>query len=222
MLISSKTSNLSRETKFAGDSSTFNSNKRIRNHKCNCYGNEAATIVLPEDKKTLHQFKTTKTTRFALLVVQLENETLLVPIHICESAPNASARMKLQKNISSCYAFIFVEHRNDNFLSYTFRREHVCLEVLIKDFKKIAKDIFNKFIDFSGITLQYEKKTSLTTGLALNFSKMTRKRFWAPRQYSDKSLSWPHSKCNLKTKSIKFTPVIAYIMAGYVFLKYVQ
>ena len=95
-----------------------NSLESLQSHKVNCYENEAATVVLPDDNKTLHQFKSTKATWFVPLVIYFDTEALLVPIHTCASAPNASSQMKLEKHIPRGYAFIFVEHGNDKVLSY--------------------------------------------------------------------------------------------------------
>ena len=55
----------------------------------------------------------------------------------------------------------------------------------------------------------------MATGFALNLSKMTKKKFCTIVIRKVKFLGWAHSQCNLKRKSITFTPVIANNMAGY-------
>ena len=45
-----------------------------KNHEVNCYENEAARIVSPEEKKKLHQFKSTRATRFVPLVKYFDTE----------------------------------------------------------------------------------------------------------------------------------------------------
>ena len=64
--------------------------ERLQNHKINFYKNETATFVLPDDKKELHQFKSTKVFWFVPLIFHFDTEALLVPIHTCASAANAS------------------------------------------------------------------------------------------------------------------------------------
>ena len=54
----------------------------LKNHKVNCYENEAARIVLPDERKKLHQFKSTRATWFVPLAVYFDTERFLVPMHV--------------------------------------------------------------------------------------------------------------------------------------------
>ena len=116
----------------------------LKNHKVNCYENEAARIVLPDEKKKLHQSKSTRATWFVPLVVYFDTEALLVPMHSCSPARNASGQMKLEKHVSCGYAFVFVEHGNDKVLWYRIKREPNRLEDFIQELENIAKDIYNR------------------------------------------------------------------------------
>ena len=62
----------------------------LQNHQINSYEMKATTIVLPEDKKKLHQFKITKATWFVPLVIYFDTEALPVTIYTCASEPNAT------------------------------------------------------------------------------------------------------------------------------------
>ena len=118
------------------------SNESLQNHKINCYGNEAAMIVLPDDKKKLHQSKSIETTWFVTLVIFFDTEALLDLTHTCASTSNASGHMKLEKHIPSGYEFIVVEHGNYKMLPHRIKRQYNSLEDSIDELEKNAKDIY--------------------------------------------------------------------------------
>ena len=86
--------------------------------------------------KKLQYFKSTKITWYVPLVIHFDTEAVLVPSHTSASAPNASGNMKLEKHISSGYAFIIAEHGNDKVLPFKMERENNCLDNFIKELKK--------------------------------------------------------------------------------------
>ena len=152
----------------------------LKNHKVNCYENEAARIVLPDEKKKLHQFKSTRATWFVPLVVYFDTEALLVPMHTCSPAPNASGQMKLEKHVPCGYAFLIVEHGNDKVLWYRIKREPTCLEDFIQELEKWPKTFTtgNRVIDSLEVNHQYQKNLSMSAGFAINLLKKTKKKFW--------------------------------------------
>ena len=86
-------------------------------HKRNCYENEAAAIILPDDHKNIHQFKNTRAIWFVPLVIYLHTEALLVPLSTCAPSPSVSSQVKMEKHVPYGYAFVIVEHGNDKVLS---------------------------------------------------------------------------------------------------------
>ena len=113
----------------------------LKNHKLNCYGNEAARVYLPDEKKKLHQFKSKRATWFWPLVVCFDTEGLLVPIHECSPAPNASRQMTLEKHVPCGYAIVIVEHGNDKNWWYRIKRETNCLEDFMQELKKSQRHL---------------------------------------------------------------------------------
>ena len=132
----SKLSRAGQETKYAETFHVCSSLESLKSHKVNCYENEAARKVLPDERKKFHQFKSTRATWFVPLVVYFETEALLVPMHTCSPAPNASGQMKLEKHVPCGYAFVIVEHGNDKVLWYRIKREPNCLEDFIQELEK--------------------------------------------------------------------------------------
>ena len=93
------------------------STKFLENHKLNCFENEAAAIVLPNEQKRLHQFKSSRAIWFVPLVIYLDTEAFLVPISTCTRSPNNSSQVKLEKGVPCKNAFVAVEHGNTNVVS---------------------------------------------------------------------------------------------------------
>ena len=116
----------------------------LQNHKVICLENEAAKIVIPNERKKLHQFKSTRATWFVPLVVYFDTEALLMPMHTCSPATNASVQMKLEKNVPCGYAFVIIEHGIDKVLWYRIKRKPNCLEDFIQQLEEIAKDIYKR------------------------------------------------------------------------------
>ena len=76
-----------------------NAIKSFERHNLNCYENEAAAIILPDDPKTIHQFKNTRAIWFVPLVIYLDTEALLVPLSTCAPSPCVSSQVKLEKHV---------------------------------------------------------------------------------------------------------------------------
>ena len=70
--------------------------KVYQNHKIICYENETTRKVPLDEKKKLHQVKSTKLTWLVPLVIYFDTEALIVPIHTSASAPNTSGQMKME------------------------------------------------------------------------------------------------------------------------------
>ena len=186
-------------------------------HKLNCYENEAAAIILPDEHKNIHQFKNTRAVWFVPLVIYLDTEALLVPLSTCAPSPSISSQVKLEKHVPCGYAFVIVEHGNDKVLSYRIMRGPDCLDDLIKELEKLATDIYHRKQSHR----IYKGKPS-THKDTVNDCWICKKPFTNDEQkvldhchYSGTFLGWAHSECNLQRKSINFTPVIAHNMAGY-------
>ena len=113
-----------------------NSIESFERHKLNCYKNEAAAVILPDDHKNIHQFKNTRAIWFVPLVLYLDTEALLVPLSTCAPSPSVSSQVKLEKHVPFGYAFVIVEHGNDKTLSYRIKRGPDCLDDLIKELQK--------------------------------------------------------------------------------------
>ena len=151
--------------------------ENLQNHKINCYENEASAKVLPDDNKSFTNSKV-KATWLVPLVIYFDTEASLVPIHTCASAPNASARMKLEKHfprlcLHYCWAWEW-----QSFVSQNQKRQ-LCRKLYQRVGKKtqMINITENKAIDFSEVTLQYRKNPSMTAGITINLSKKT-KKFW--------------------------------------------
>ena len=102
----------------------------------NCYENEAAIIFQPDKKKRLQRCENTKATCYVPLVIHFDTEALLVPIHTCASAPNASRQMKFEKHIAFGYAFFIIENGNDKLLSTESKENTTVRKILSKKWKK--------------------------------------------------------------------------------------
>ena len=189
----------------------------LENHKLNCYENEAAAIVLPNEQKRLHQFKSSRATWFVPLVIYLDTEALLVPISTCTPSPNNSSQVKLEKHVPCGYTFVAVEHGNSNVVSYRIKRGPGCLDDLIKELETLARDIYHRKQSH-----RIYRGTPSTAKETVNDCWICKKPFTFDEEkvldhchYSGSFLGWTHSSCNLQRRSLNFTPVTAHNMAGY-------
>ena len=189
----------------------------LKDHKVKCYKSEAARNVLPKQRKKLHLFKSARATWFSPLVVYFHTESLLVPIHTCCPAPNASGQMKLGKYVPCGYAFVSVEHGNDNVLWYRSKREPNCLEDFIQELEKMAKYIHNRKQSHRFFRCQplVPKESVNDCGICNKFLEEYQKKVLDHCRYSGTFLGCAHSQCNRKRKSTIFTSVIAHNKAGY-------
>ena len=135
----------------------------------------------------------------------------------CSPAPNASGQMKLEKHFPCGYAFVIVEHGNDKVLWYRIKREPNCLEDFIQEWEKMAKDIYNRkqshrcFRGQPSVPKEYVNDCWICNKLF----EEDQEKVLDHCHYSGNFLGWAHSQCNLKRRSINFTPVNAHNMADY-------
>ena len=187
-------------------------------HKASCYAYEAAAIILPEKRK-FHRFKKIGAIWFVPLVIYLDIKSLLVPIDYCTTAPHVSSVTIIEEHVACGYAFAVVEHGKDKIVSQRIKRAPNCLEDLIIDLEKLAKEIYNRkqmYRIFRGVP-PIQKESVNHCWICETPFEIDPEKVLDHCHYSGKFLGWAHSGCNLSRKSLNFTPVIAHNMTGLIF-----
>ena len=111
----------------------------------------------------------------------------------------------------------FAEHGIDKVLFWRINSENNCLEGFVKEFEKIALDIYNRkqSHQFFRSNFPVPKESVNDCWICNKPTENDQQNVLDHCHYSDKFVVWAHFQCSLLAKSIDFNPVIAHNMAGY-------
>ena len=183
-----------------------------RHHKL-CSNYEAVQIKMPKEKASFLKFKNFRARFFAPIVLCFDLESLLLPVHTTFNNPKISSSNILQKYVPSGFCVTTIEQSPQLMLKLV--RSSNCMSDFIKTIESLAyNNRKQQHKVFSGQLDQTtsELKACWICGLDFNAQEI---KMIDHCQFLCEFLGWAHNTCNLKRRSLNFTPVVAHNLSNY-------
>ena len=140
----------------------------------------------------------------------------LLPVHTAFNSPKISSSNNIEKHVPSGFCITAIEQSTQKQLMFKLVRSPNCMSDFIKTIESLAYDIHNRKQHkiFTGQLDQTtsEVKACWICGLDFNAQDIKVLDYC---HYSGEFLGWAHNTCNLKRRSLNFTPVVAHNLSNY-------
>ena len=181
-------------------------------HYASCMKFEAATIEMPSVDKNKVVFQNFNARAHAPVVVYFDLESLIIP-----TTPNELLSTKTIEKHEPCgFCFVIVEHGLVEPVHVEIDRSESCMKKLTTHLQSVAREVYKRKQShrvFRG-SAPYQSDEATQCWICLSpFGCET--IVLDHCHYSGKFLGYAHSQCNLKRRSINYTPVIAHNSSNY-------
>ena len=189
----------------------------MERHKKLCSSYEAVHIKMPKENACILKFKKFQARFFAPIVLYFDLESLLLPVHTAFNNPKISSSNNIEKHVPSGFCITAIEQSTQKQLMFKLVRSPNCMSDSIKTIESLAYDIHNRKQQHKIFTGQLDQtksevKACWICGLDFNAQDI---KVLDHCHYSGEFLSWAHNTCNLKRRSLNFTPVVAHNLSNY-------
>ena len=189
----------------------------MERHKKLCSSYEAVHIKMPKENACILKFKKFQARFFAPIVLYFDLESILLPVHTAFNNPKISSSNNIEKHVPSGFCITAIEQSIQKQLMFKLVRSPNCMSNFIKTIESLAYDIHNRKQQHKIFTGQLDQtksevKACWICGLDFNAQDI---KVLDHCHYSGEFLGWAHNTCNLKRRSLNFTPVVAHNLSNY-------
>ena len=187
----------------------------ITSHQKFCLENDSVQITMPTGDKNV-KFENYAARWFSPFVVYLDLESLVVPVATVRSNPTISSSSALEQHLPCSYCMIVVERNNPEQLHFDIYTGPDCMERFVTKIEKLAIHFYRqkrKFPCFLG-TAPPRDTWSKCWICNVDFNNDAEKVL-DHCHFNGKFIGYAHSECNLKRRTVNYTPVIVHNMMNY-------
>ena len=185
-------------------------------HQKSCLENDSLQITMPDSANNKLKFENYAARWFSPFVVYLDLESLLLPVATAKSNPMTSSTCALEHHLPCSYCLIVVEHNNPEPIHFDIYTGPDFMKRFITKIEKLARFFYHqkrKFPKFIGAApLQSTFSRCWICDVAFNNDN---EKVLDHCHYSGQFIGYAHVECNLKRRTLNFTPVIARNMMNY-------
>ena len=187
----------------------------LTSHQKVCLKNDSVQITMPTGDKNV-KFEKYAARWFSHFVVYLDLGSLVVPVATVRNNPTISSTSALEQHLPCSYYMIVFERNNPEPLHFDIYTGLDCMERVVSKTEKLAKNFYHQKRNshvFLGQHLQETRGQSV--GLVKLISTMIPKKVLDHCHFNGQFIGYAHSECNLKRRTLNYTPVIAQNMMNY-------
>ena len=188
----------------------------LRTHQTTCIEKVSVQITMPEPSKNKLKFENYTARWFSPFVIYLDLESLIVPISTAKNNPSISGTVAIEKHEPCSYCLIVIERENPEPVHFDIYTGPDCMTRLLTKLEKLAHFFYyqkRKFPDFIG-SAPTKKDFSCCWICKVAFESDTEKVLDHCHS-TGKFFGYAHNECNLKRRTISYTPIIAHNMMNY-------
>ena len=212
-------------------------NQRIDNHLCRncfhistsldrherheemCHQNTQAIIKIPKAKQQNFEIKNVQARWFAPIVGFFDLESIIEPVASTINTQQNSVTRALEEHTPCSYALLSVALNETKPFYFNLKCGPNVMVEFVKSLEQIARDIYDvkqQHKNFAGEPTVTKDQASLCLicETALNTSSQD-PNVLDHCHFTGKFLAWAHAQCNLKRKTLNFTPLFAHNLANY-------
>ena len=149
-------------------------------------------------------------------MIYLDLESLIIPISTAKNNPSISGTVAIEKHEPCSYCLIVIERENPEPVHFDIYTGPDCMTRLLTKLEKLARFFYyqkRKFPDFIG-SAPPKKDFSCCWICNVAFESDTEKVLDHCHS-TGKFFGYAHNECNLKRRTISYTPIIAHNMMNY-------
>ena len=190
---------------------------RHEKHEQICHQNTQAIIRMPKPEQQNFEFKNIQAHWFAPIVGFFDLESIIEPVN--SNIPQKSVTKPLEAHKPCSYALLFVALQETKPFFFELKSGPNVMVDFVKSIEAIAKDIYDvkqQHKNFSGEPTTPKEDTALCRICETNLNKSAQDPTVLDHcHFTGKFLGRAHAQCNLKRKTLNFTPLFAHNLANY-------
>ena len=189
--------------------------EHLNTHQQYCLDKDSLQITMPDTTKNKVAFENFPARWFSPFVIYLDLESLIVPVQTVKNNQNISGTYALEQHLPCSYCLLVIEHRNPEPIYFDIYRGPDCMERFLSKIEKLARHFFirREFPKFIGVA---RAKTIHTNCWICNAAfENEDEKVLDHCHFSGQFLWYAHNECNLKRRTLNYTPVIAHNMMNY-------
>ena len=190
---------------------------RHEKHEQICHQNTQAIIRMPKPEQQNFEFKNIQARWFAPIVGFFDLESIIEPVN--SNIPQKSVTKPLEAHKPCSYALLFVALQETKPFFFKLKSGPDVMVDFVKSIEAIAKDIYDvkqQHKNFSGEPTTPKEDTALCWICETELNKNAQDPTVLDHcHFTGKFLGWAHAQCNLKRRTLNFTPLFAHNLANY-------
>ena len=192
------------------------SSEIMERHKKLCYEHEPIKISMPKENSSILSFQNIQARHFVPIVIYFDLESVLLPLQTVSNDPHQRGTDNVEKHVPSGYCLAAIEQHTQKILFSKLKRSEDCMKDFVSTLEKLANDIYQKKQQFRTLITNTTDQNKATKCWICEEDFSSKDEKVADHDhYSSEFIGWAHSHCNLKRRSLRFTPVVAHNLSNY-------
>ena len=192
---------------------------RYERHEEICHQNTQAIIKMPKAQQQNFEFKNVQARWFAPIVGFFDLESIIEPVADTINTQQNSVTRSLEEHKPCSYALLFVALNETKPFYFDLKCGPNVMVEFAKSLEQIARDIYDvkqQHENFSGEPTITKDQASLCWICETELNTSSQDPTVLDHcHFTGKFLGWAHAQCNLKGKTLNFTPLFAQNLANY-------
>ncbi len=195
----------------------FNSYEALETHREVCGEKSAVVVSMPTNTNDSVAFKRYEARWFAPFVLYYDFESLIVPLDTTFDDPNKSSTTTLERHQPCGYSLALVEHGKTRVKLFEIKRGPDVMQHFIKKIECLA----NQIHDMKRANMVFSEHPPLNKAnvdqcwICEDVFGENEVKVIDHCHVSGQFLGFAHSMCNVRRKTVNFTPVIAHNASNY-------
>ena len=192
------------------------STEYFNTHQQKCLEQDSLQITMPSLTKNKVTFKNFAARWFSPFVVYLDLESLIVPVTTVKNHPNVSSTHALEKHLPCSYCLMVIERGNPEPIHFDIYTGPDCMERFLSKIEKLAKFFYHQKRKYPIFIGKPPSKTFHTCCWICDVPFETDdEKILDHCHFRGQFLGYARNECNLKRRTLDYTPVIAHNMMNY-------
>ena len=171
---------------------------------------------MPSLTKNKVTFKNFAARWFSPFVIYLDLESLIVPLATVKNHPSVSSTHALEKHLPCSYCLMVIERGNPEPIHFDIYTGPDCMERFLSKIEKLAKFFYHQKRKYPIFIGKPPSKIFHTCCWICNVPFETDdEKVLDHCHFRGQFLGYAHNECNLKRRTLDYTPVIAHNMMNY-------
>ena len=184
-----------------------------------CHQNTQAVIEMPKAEQQNFELKNIQARWFAPIVGFFDFESIIEPMVENENTQHNSVTRAVEEHKPCSYALLFVALNETKPFFFDLKCGPNVMMEFVKSLEQIARDIYDvkeQYKNFSGVPTINKDQANLCWICETELNTSAQDPTMLDHcHFTGNFLGWAHAQCNLKSKTLNFTPLFAHNLANY-------